>query len=200
MKILCNVSLPLFKGGCQQTNKLSRNLAILYRSINCFTLQIRKRIVTQLLLPILDYADIVYQNTFETHLQPLNVIYNSLCRFILRCPYRTHRCSMYESLNCLPLNRRRHYHWLLFIFKCIHFNCPSYLKEYLIPFTSPYPLRHTQQLFFFVPKTNKEFGRRAFKFKAPSDWNSLFNNIRTINSFSFFKNSIFCLLKTCNCF
>lgn len=41
-------------------NKLSRNLAILCCSINCFTLQIRKRIVTQLLLPILDYADIVY--------------------------------------------------------------------------------------------------------------------------------------------
>ena len=177
------------------TNKLSCNLAILYRSINCFTLQVRKRIVTQLLLPILDYADIVYQNTFETHLQPLNSIYNSLCRFILRCPYRTHHCSMYESLNWLPLNSRRHHHWLQCIFKCIHFKCPLYLKQYLIPFTSPYPLRHTQQPFFFVPKTNKEFSRWAFKFKAPSDWNILPNNIRIINSFCIFKNSLFYFLK-----
>ena len=183
------------------TNKLSCNLAILYRSINCFTLQIRKIIVTQLLLPILDYADIVYQNTFEIHLQPLNAIYNSLCRFILRCPYRTHHCSLYESWNWLPLNTRRHYHWLQFIFKCIHFHCPPYLKQYLIPFTSPYLLRHTQQPFFFVPKINKELSRRAFKFKAPSDWNTLPNNIRIINSFPIFKNSLFNLIKiSCNCF
>ena len=77
------------------------------------------------------------------------------------------------------------------IFRCIHFNCPPYLKQYLIPFTAPYPLRHTQQPFFFVPKTNKEFSSRAFKFKAPSDWNILPNNIRIINSFCNFNIFIF---------
>ena len=57
-----------------------------YRSINCFTLQVRKPIVQQLLFPIIDYGDIIYQNTSETHLQPLNVVYNNICRFVLRCP------------------------------------------------------------------------------------------------------------------
>lgn len=56
---------------------------MLYRSINCFTKQIRLKIITQLLLPIIDYADVVYQNTADTNLKPLNVIFNSLCRFIL---------------------------------------------------------------------------------------------------------------------
>lgn len=84
------------------TKKLSCNLAILYRHINCFTFQMRKRIVSQLLLPTLDYADIVYQTTFDTHLQPLNVVYNSLCRFILRCPYITHHCSMYKTKLVIP--------------------------------------------------------------------------------------------------
>lgn len=84
------------------SKKLSCNLAILYRHINCFTFQMRKRIVSQLLLPTLDYADIVYQTTFDTHLQPLNVVYNSLCRFILRCPYITHHCSMYKTKLVIP--------------------------------------------------------------------------------------------------
>ena len=40
--------------------KMNWSLRILYRSINCFTLQVRKRIASQLILPILDYAGIVY--------------------------------------------------------------------------------------------------------------------------------------------
>lgn len=44
---------------------------------------------TQLLLPILNYADVVYQNTYDSYLQLLNVIYNSLCRFVLRWQNQT---------------------------------------------------------------------------------------------------------------
>jgi len=41
--------------------KISYRLKILYFSINCFTRPVRKRIITQLILPILDNADIIYQ-------------------------------------------------------------------------------------------------------------------------------------------
>ena len=54
-------------------NKINYNLRILYRSINCFTQQIRLGIVTQLIFPILDYVDVVYQNTSESNLKALNV-------------------------------------------------------------------------------------------------------------------------------
>lgn len=43
--------------------KVNYNLRLLYRSINCFTQLIRLRIVTQLLFPIIDYADFVYMST-----------------------------------------------------------------------------------------------------------------------------------------
>lgn len=140
--------------------------------------------IAELLLPILDYADVVV----ETHLQPLNVTYNSLCRFVLRYPYRIHHFSMYETLNWLPLSARRLYHWVQCIFKYIQFSCPSNVKIYLIPYTSSYSLWHTQQPLFFVPLNKKEIGRCAFKFKASSDWNNF--NIKTLNSLHLFtKNS-----------
>ena len=182
--------------------RINYSLKILYRSINCFTLKVRKRIIAQLILPILDYADIIYQNTTDTNLYPLNVIYNNLCRFVLRCPFRTHHCIMYESLNWLNPKSRRQHHWLQFIFKCIFFNYPLYLKQYLEPFTSPYNLRHTDHPYFKVPtKTSLECGRRAFKFKAPSDWNGLPSSLRSITSFNIFKESTFTFLKTpCSCF
>ena len=174
---------------------------MLYRSINCFTKQIRLKIITQLLLPIIDYADVVYQNTAKINLKPLNVIYNSLCRFVLRCPFRTHHCQMYQSLNLLSLNARRQFHWLQFVHKCIFSNYPSYLKQHLILYQSPYSLRDTDHLFFSVPHISKEIGRRAFKFKAPSDWNGLPRSFRSISSFHQFKMALLNYLHTsCNCF
>ena len=178
--------------------KMNYSLKILYRPIQCFTLQIRKRIITQLILPILDYGDIVYQNTTATNLYPLNVIYNNLCRFVLRCPYRTHHCNMYESLNWLS---RRHFHLLLFIFKCIFYNYPPYLKQFMNRYTTPYNLRHTDHPFFTVPNTALECGQRAFKFKAPSDWNILPSSLRSITSLNTFKQSLLTHLHTpCSCF
>ena len=108
---------------------------------------------------------------------------------------------MYESLNWLAPKSRRQLHWSLFIFKCIHFNYPPYLKHYLIPFSSQYRLRHTDHLFFLTPRISKEIGRRAFKFKAPSDWNNLPCSLRSITSFHIFKSSLLTHLQTsCSCY
>lgn len=49
-------------------------LSSLYRSINCFSFQVRKRLISQLILPIIDYADIIYQNTFDTNLKIFFII------------------------------------------------------------------------------------------------------------------------------
>lgn len=56
------------------TNKLNYSLRILYKSINCFNFPVRKIIVSQLLLPILDYADIYGQNTTAFSLLTLPTI------------------------------------------------------------------------------------------------------------------------------
>ncbi len=121
---------------------------------------------SQAILPIIDYADIVYQNTSDTYLKPLNVVYNSLCRLVLRCPYRTHHCHMYEKLNWFHPKSRRQFHWVLFILKCVHYDCPSYLKQYLIPHRSSYSLRHLQFPFIFVPRIFSEAERRYFQYKV----------------------------------
>jgi len=36
------------------------------------------------------------------------------------------------------------------------------------------------QYFFFTPIVKKEIGERVFMFKAPSDWNNLPSNIRSL--------------------
>lgn len=149
----------------------------------------------------MDYADVVYQNSTASCSHSLDVAYNSLCRFILRCPYRTHHCLMYEQLSWLAPSNRRQYHWLQFIFKCVHYNYPNYLKQYLVPYHSQYSLRHSEQIYFVVPRVQREIGRYAFCVRAPHDWNSLPACIRSCTSLSSFKNTLLVQLQNiCHCY
>lgn len=93
------------------TKKIFGCLKSLYCSVDYFSQEVQKRIEVQLIFPILDYSDVVYGNTFETNLIPLDVLYNSLCRFVLRCPFRSHHCLMYEALNWPALKTRGQLHW-----------------------------------------------------------------------------------------
>lgn len=173
----------------------------LYRSSGCFSQQVRKKIITQLIFPIIDYGDIVYQNTYEKYLKPLNVLFNTLCRFILKCPFRTHHCILYDQLNWLQPHERRQCHWLQFIFRSVHLNVPLYLKCFLVPSRTSYSLRSTQYLSFNVPSIQKEVGRRSFAHKAPNDWNQLPGTLRTITSYGLFRSALYVYLKTdCSCY
>lgn len=94
----------------------------LLRSSNCFTQEVRTKIISQLILPIIDSADVVYCVTFDSFLKPLNVLFRTLCRFILNGPYRTHHCDLCHHLSWVQPGGRRQCHWLQFIFKCVHLN------------------------------------------------------------------------------
>ncbi len=180
--------------------KVHFGISVLYRSKNKFSFNVRKKLALQLILPFFDYADVVYQNTTKTNLMLLTTAYNKLCRFVIGCSYDTHHCIIYDLLKWFPLNIRRRIHWLQFIFKCIHFNYPNYLRQNLILYSSPYHLRHSAY-YFFTPLVKKVFGKKAFRYKAPADWNNLPSNVRSLTSFYRFKKGLFsCFEISCNCF
>lgn len=41
--------------------KINLGIGVLYQSRNCFSFTVRKKLALQLILPILDYADVVHQ-------------------------------------------------------------------------------------------------------------------------------------------
>ncbi len=84
---------------------------------------------------------------------------------------------MYEMLNWLHIG----------LFLNVYYDCPWYLKPYLIPYRSSYSLRHLQFPFFFVPRIFSEAGRRSFQYKAPSDWNNLPQSLRSVTSLYCFR-------------
>ena len=72
-------------------------------------------------------------------------------------------------------------------FKIINNESPLYSKELIRFRNSRYPTRNTN-VDTYIPRVNQvKFGKRSFTYEAPVLWNSLPNEIRTVESFSVFK-------------
>lgn len=147
-------------------------------------------------LPILDYADIFRQNTSDTNLRLLNVIYTAAFADLFSgVPTELITVYINEALRWSPPQSRRHHHWLQFIFKCYSLNYPPCLKLFLIPFRSPDSLKRTEQLLFSVPEIRKVFFVH-FTSKLHLAGKNLPSSVRSINSFHLFKTSVLRHLQT----
>ena len=72
-------------------------------------------------------------------------------------------------------------------FKVINNQSPLYSRELIRFRNSRYPTRNTN-VDIYIPRVNQvKFGKRSFTYEAPVLWNSLPNEIRTVESFSVFK-------------
>ena len=83
------------------------------------TFQVKERRISQFLLPIVK-DNIVFEDLSGTHLWLLNVVFNSLCGFVLMSPCRTLLFHIWNT-NCPPAKSKVHSLWVHFILKCFHF-------------------------------------------------------------------------------
>ena len=92
----------------------------------------------------------------------------------------------------LPVTFRVQFKLLLFDYKSLHNQSPSYIKDLLSlkPATN-YALRSSAKSLLFVPQVNcSTLGGRAFANAAPVLWNSLPLTIRTSSNLAIFKKQL----------
>ena len=94
--------------------------------------------IQMIILPMLDYGDIIYRSAGKGALERLHVLYHSTIRFATNAPYRTHHCTLYSSVNWSSLYTSRKTHWLMLIYKTLLGLTPPYLRYLLQPSSSTY--------------------------------------------------------------
>ena len=79
----------------------------------------------------------------------------------------------------------------LLTFKALHGMAPTYLQDMLSIYTPSRQLRSTSQHFLTVPKTKlRTYGDRAFSVAAPTLWNVLPNDMKSLDCLSSFKTAL----------
>ena len=127
----------------------------------------------------------------STLLNKLQKIQNASAKLILGGKKNDHVTGLLKELHWLPLSQRYAFKILLFVFKTLNGNGPTYLKELLCPYKPSRSLRSCAENLLIVPKTRTvSYGDRAFSVIAPKLWNDLPLAIRCCSSVGSFKTSL----------
>ena len=81
----------------QEQQRLLRAIRI---NVTWFNSELHSEYRRQLVFPIIDYGDILYENTFETRIHPQTIIvYNHICMYCPEVSLQGHRHFVYDTLN-----------------------------------------------------------------------------------------------------
>ena len=123
----------------------------------------------------LDYCNTLLFGLPKYQLDRLQKVQNAAARVIFQIAKFDHITPALIDLHRLPVTFRVQIKLLLFVYKSLHNQSPSYIKGLLslMP-AANYTLRSCAKSLPFVPKVNcSTIGDRAFAHTAPGLWNSL---------------------------
>ena len=132
-----------------------------------------KIIYNSLILPLFDYADIIYDSANTKYTKQLQTLQNRAGRTILRIsPFKhTSNYELHEILKWESLNTRRKKHINSMVFKCLNNLTAPYLKDSFKFLSHNYSLRSNGKL--LLPKPRTEYCRKMFAYRGASNFNDL---------------------------
>ena len=143
------------------------------------------------ILPLFDYADIVWDNCTDTQSKKLESLHLEAIRIIIGGIRGTSHQKLYIESGFCTLKERQKRHKLLMFHKMILGLCPQYISDLLPPLVAhinPYHRRRPLERDVTTCKT--ELYRNSFIPSTTAEWNSLPISVQQSTSLSVFKRSL----------
>ena len=172
---------------CAKTSKLVNFLGRLRSFLNEDSL---KLIYRSVILPLFDYADVIFDSSNLKYTQQLQKIQNRACRIILKIsPYKyMSNHTVHQLLNWESLKSRRIKHTLSMVYKSLNGISAPYLHDIFQISSHKYSLRSDKNL--SLPKPRTEYCRRMFSYRGTSYFNEMPRDAKCSVSYSSFNNVV----------
>jgi len=144
-----------------------------------------------LVRPILEYADVIFDDNSISLSQRLEAIQYEAARTCTGALISTNRTSLLNELGWKTLEERRKQHKLILYYKIINGLTPQYLQELLPPRVadiSNYPLRNARNRSLVPARTTRY--KSSFLPSTTVLWNNLADNVKLSPSLQLFKNTL----------
>jgi len=178
---------------CRAAHFHLRNIG---RIRKCITYEACDKLIHAFVTSRIDCCNSVLYGLPASQLNRLQRMIHIAARILTLTPPSSHMTPILKNLHWLPIEQRIHYKILLLTFKALNGLAPQYLSSLLQPYSvEAYALRSNDNNKLVQPKARtKTYGERAFACAAPTLWNRLPVEIRSITSVNCFKTSIKTLL------
>ena len=103
-------------------NKLSKTVGILSKIKHFVPLDIMIKLYNSLAYPYFTYCNVVWGNTFPTHVKPIIVLQKKLVRIITNSHYLEHTSPLFKLTNILPYEKLHSYLLALHMFRKLSSN------------------------------------------------------------------------------
>ena len=146
-------------------------------------------IYTSFIRPLLEYADVIWDNCTNYEKEELDKIQNEAARICCGATKLVSINKLSTEIGWESLQTRRTKHKLILFYKMVNGLSPPYLTQ-LVPQTissqTPYPLRNRDDINVPFSRTNTYFN--SFIPSVVREWNALSHTVRSATTLSSFKN------------
>jgi len=159
-------------------SKVSQRIGLLRRLRSCLTVNIASMLYRCMILPLLEYCDIVWENCNITKQRQLQVLQNRAARVILQMKRRSSVQDLHSRLNWKYLTQRRKEHMCVMVFKCINGLVPTYLDTTFVHNHLLHSHNTRQASLLHKPNYTNTAGHRTFAYRGATYYNTLSADIR----------------------
>ena len=163
-------------------NKISKTVGILYKVKDYVPQHIMIQLYYSFVYPYIHYCNIVWSNTYHTHLTPLVTLQKKLIRIITNSDYLEHSNPLFKQTGILTTNQVHAYLLSIYMFKL------SKSPAGLPTLDHNYATRHRDNV--APPFQRLTTGQHSVLHAGANIWNNLPNDIRTCNSIKIFKEAV----------
>ena len=145
--------------------RLSRISALIYRVKNIMPTFVLKSMYHAHVTSILNYCNIIWSNTYNTHLDPLIKSQKRIIRLLTNSDFLAHTAPLFQQLKLLNIEELRKYCLAIYFYKNQHSLLPSLQGHHHYDTRNrdrPRPIHHTKTIF-----------QKSFIYQAPIVWNEL---------------------------
>ncbi len=159
--------------------KSSQKLGILHKAQEFLDRKTSLIVYKSLVVPYMDYCDVVYMVANEGELKNLHLIQNAACRCILPADKRTNTELMHTELNLTRLAEGRKKHLQIECYKNVT-NSEGILHSFFTPVAnrSQRQTQNTDANNMYVRDIRSVCGRKSFSYRGPVTWNSIHKDVR----------------------
>ena len=172
------------------TNKISKNIALLGRLKHTFPKSILKSLYYSLVLPYLNYGNIIWASADKTCLNGMVILQKKAIRIISKAQYFAHSGPLFKTLEILSLEKIYKLNCLLFIYKIVNMNMYKEMKKRVFRNSDVHSHITRNRSQYRIPRTRLKCIRQSCLHFGLSLWNSIDKEITNSKTIYIFKRQI----------